>query len=347
MKALMRWLRARWVVVLLTAGGLFTLVSFLLPAVEPTEPAPSTPEARQAIAGLAESSVYVSSGNDAKWRLDAPAARRIIGDRPLLIAGFADPRTLSPTAEPYRSAIAAAERESQAKHGHRNYLGELEVPMLMTCRAIAAEYPDTMVVVLHPRPGFGRACIGSDFPRYEYDEEPPRWPEGVLASASVATERETQDGDMLPLIDDLVPQFEDSAALLEEAPGDRDLGGPHRTVRISGYVVGGVTAAALLFLLLRSRFGAAGERVAERRQRSGARAQAQADVHELAESVLALERDQARALLDGGEPPDPDAVITLAEGYLHVVRAFDGARTTAEYTAVSRRVEDLLARASV
>ncbi|MGH3433881.1 MAG: hypothetical protein ACRDQB_13700, partial [Thermocrispum sp.] len=94
-------------------------------------------------------------------------------------------------------------------------------------------------------------------------------------------------------------------------------------------------------------FGAAGERAGRRRERSGARAQAQADVHELADRVVSLERDQARELVAGGDPPDPEAVLALAEGYLRIVRDFEGARTTDECHAISRRVEGLLAREQV
>ncbi|WP_028849351.1 hypothetical protein [Thermocrispum municipale] len=347
LRAAGRWLRRRWLALALVIGVGYTVVAFAVPMLFATEKArvPLTPEAKLAIPALRESSVYVQRSDDAAWELDVQAARKVIGDRPLLIAGFTDPKAFDPERAPYPEMIARDDKAYAAEHGDSNPLKEYDVPMGRTCEAIAAEYPDTMVVVIHPRPNFARACVGPDFPRDKYDDEPPHWPEGVLASAMVDTRPHVEAGRLLPMVEELVPNYEERIAFFEDPPGERDLGGPYRELRISGYVVGGAVAAALLFLLLRRGFGTASQRADERRERAGARAAAQADVNALADRVLALERDQARVLVGGEQPPDPDQVVTLAEGYLHLVRDFDAAESTEEYRAISRRAEDLLRRA--
>ncbi|MBB3666344.1 hypothetical protein FB384_005306 [Prauserella sediminis] len=333
----------RWLIgILLVGGALFSIAGVLIPLLAaPDEPSSTTsiPEADRAIDGLRERSVYVESGDRAEWQLDVSAARELIGDRPILVAGFAGKDTLHAEAPYFRDAIA----EVQRRPGALGDLAEYDGPMEATCEAIAGEYPDTMVVVLHPRPGFETACAGPEFPAHGSEDEPVSWAEGVLASAGGAGAPRADRTDRLPLIDGLVPAYETGIERLDPPPGDRDLAGPFRTLRISAYVVGGVVAAAALFLLLRYGITASGTSVRERRRdRRSARASARADVHALADRVLALEREHAERLLSEEAAPDAAYVLRLAEGYLDLARRIETAETTGQYAEISRQARRLL-----
>ncbi|GAA1192616.1 hypothetical protein [Prauserella alba] len=333
----------RWLIgVLLVGGAVFSIAGVLIPLLAaPDEPSSTTsiPEADRAIDGLRERSVYVESGDGAEWRLDVPAARELIGDRPILVAGFAGKDTLRSDAPYFRDAIADVQR----RPGALGDLAEYDGPMEATCAAIAGEYPDTMVVVLHPRPGFETACAGPGFPAHDSEDEPVSWADGVLASASGAGDARTGGADRLPLVEGLVPAYETGIERFDAPPVERDLAGPFRALRISAYVVGGAVAAAALFLLVRHGVTAGGASVGEsRRGRRAARASAQADVHALADRVLALERDQADRLLSGSGPPDPAHVLRLAEGYLDLARRIESAETTEQYAEISRLARSLL-----
>src|SRR5690606_2636365 len=223
LRAAGRWLRRRWLALALVIGVGYTVVAFAVPMLFATEMArvPLTPEAKLAIPALRESSVYVQRSDDAAWELDVQAARKVIGDQPLLIAGFTDPKALDPERAPYPEMIARDDKAYAAEHGDSNPLKEYDVPMGRTCEAIAAEYPDTMVVVIHPRPNFARACVGPDFTRDRRDEDgdgPRQWPEGGWASATVDRRPPVDAGRLLPMVEELVPNSEERIARFAELP---------------------------------------------------------------------------------------------------------------------------------
>ncbi len=180
----------RWLGYGLTAAALAVLVvvpvaglwRLLTPA------RPPTVEAARAIEGLRESSVDVEPGG--AWTLDVAAARAVIGDRPILVAGFSDPARFDETAAVYREEIARYEGDlkKSLEAGYIESLLEQDVPLVMICRHIAAAYPEAIVVVIHPQQTFKRGCTGDDFPEAEYSSDPASWADGVVASAHLAAE---------------------------------------------------------------------------------------------------------------------------------------------------------------
>lgn len=324
--------------VALAGSAVVAVVSLVGPVVfgarGPAPSGPPTAEAARAIEGLRESAVYLEPGG--RWTMDVAKARAEIGDRPILVAGFSDPARFNDQAAEYQQEIARYDGKQQEsiRAGYTEGLLELDVPLALTCRDIAEEYPDTMVVVVHPRENFKYACTGPDFAEDE-DTDFARWAAGPSASAEIAAENRTRSGDLTPFVSELVAAVERSTRRFDVPPETRDLGGPFRTWYLAGYVAAGVAAAILLFLGARWLRHQEELRRGRRRAREGARAQAMADVQRLATMVMTLEREHLDHLRAADADDHADLLVTLSRQYVRIATEFEEAKSGEDFERVS------------
>lgn len=335
----------RLAVVALVLCVLVTVVSFVLPRLDPA-PDPGgdgqvTPEAARAIAELAEHSVYLEAGGD--WTMDVARARELIGDRPLLVAAFSDLDRFDDQAERYQREIERYDGDKQGslEAGYTEALLDFDVPLLMTCRDIAASNPDSLVVVIHPRPNFRRTCLGPEFG--DPDELDEHFGRGIAAVAGNAAEARVAGGDQTEFVAELVGAYERSIKRLDSPPGGRDLGERYRQLTIAGYVSAGVAAALLLYLLAGSPAHAIEAASRRRRELGVARAKALSDLHRLAEVVVRLEREHLAHWHQRDATEHAELMMVAAERYLAVVREYEQAGTAEQFAEVSAIATDAVA----
>lgn len=249
--------------------------------------------------GLWSSSVHVAPG--APHVLDARAARRVIGNRPILVAEM--PEDTDGTADTYD-----------------------------LCPRIAANFPRTVVLVFEGL-DFPGACAGPGWPQTRFYRDRSQWAYGIASSAWQATRVRTLGGDLTPMVAEFVTEFDIDVEFekLHVAPREPARGIGYWS-KVGGSALVGLLAAVGLFVLTRLGLRLAGRLLARRRLRLGARAAAQADVHRLA--GLVLDTDPPRSAWSSHRLAD------AAEQYAAAVAALEHGRSLHDFEQAARLAQD-------
>lgn len=283
-----------WLVcVALGVGGMAALIWVI-------EGLPST-AGRQARDGLRDSSVYVHP--TAAGLLDVDAARRQIGDRPIVVA-----------VRPGGTSGSASR----------------------ACDDIVAEYPD-VVAFVYDRWDRWESCAGTSFPE-PADGSIRRWLSDLADEAEAASlfgpppgggREPVSDADLGPFVAELVVAFDLKVGDLSTAPGRRATSDVGDWLSVSLLVAPAAAGAVGAFVAVRQATRAAARRRRRRHEMAGSLAEVRATAYRLSARLTdALPRD----------PTATEAVATAAQDYAYAVALLERATTPADLTRVRERL---------
>jgi hypothetical protein len=305
----------RWPFVAVAIGLLLGYLTFGRD--DAAAPEPNAPLVRTVAEGLRDTSVYEAPG--APGKVDAGFARRLIGDRPIVVAVLDE--------KPLPHAKMSLERQE-------------------LCGDIADALATNIVIVFatDSRDRYDSSfCVGPEFANATHPADASHYDFPLIAVAEQAWQYRVSDDDLTPKIEEFVYAFDAQAA--EDYPD----GAPTRAVikppppapdtlqtwQIVLSVAGMVAGAVAVFLL----FGLAARRV----RRRGAKAAGTRTRREEASAEL---QRLADAVLHPGAPADAEAArrqAELARRYVLALGEFERARTKAALTGLERELRELAA----
>lgn len=315
-----RWLRAnhwfgvpRW---LFAAVGVAILLAYGTFGRPVKGPAPVSAQVRTIVDGLRTTSLYEAP--DAPGKIDAARARKLIGDRPIVLV------------------LLGTENLPHSGTG-------LDQPGYDLCDQVA-DVVSTSLVVLYAtvddkyRPAY---CTGPAFANSLNPVDAKNYDFALVAKAEVAWKYRATDDDLFPQVEEFVFAFDEQAA--QDYPG----GVPRRAPVIAPpptpdavqtwqivLSIGGILVGTIaLFVVLRL----VGQGVARRSARD-------ADTRNRNETTSARLNKLADVVLHPSTPADAAEArrqADLAGHYVSVLGEFEAATTRAKLAEVNRRISAL------
>lgn len=284
------------------------------------EPEVLSDRARTIIEGLQDSSVYVEP--DAPGKVDAELTKRLVGDRPIVVA-ILDERPV-PVIDQSSADIGLSQRYELCDE----VAGELSTNLVIIFGADEESYDSNI-------------CIGDEFSNATNPVDAGNFDLGLIVAAETAWKYRVTEDDLTPVVEEFVYAFDAQAA--EDYPN----GTPRRAViqppppapsplqtwQIVLSLAGIMLATVVVFLLLRL----LGKVL---RQRMGNTAAI--EHRKLAASTRLSEL--AGRMLHAGRPRDAEQATRQARAarqYVHLLHRFDGADSADELAVVERELREL------
>jgi hypothetical protein len=299
----------RSLLVVIACVGVFLGITFLIAlGKEPEESDPLTTAPRAAVDGLRDASVYVEPG--APTVLDTERTRRLVGDRPILVAVLRD----------------------DVRHGR----AEAEDPRFSLCYDLTQRFGTDILIVFAPGPnGYGaELCTGDWFPG-DHDGYGLELRQDVIDAVRYLVDRNDQGR----MVDEVVHAFDTRSAAdfgdrrlrrAMNAPDDWSTS-PVGNVLVLSAAVFSALGTMLVFLLVRYFGTRAAHRTGESARARTRRAEVNVRLNRIADTILHPEptRDANHARHQA------DA----ATRYLHTLHDFENARTDVALSEVEQKLD--------